>query len=291
MPQTTPRWGRYVELRPDTLADIRAAVPVAYLPWGALEWHGPHLPLGLDGIVAEAVAERVARSAGGVVLPTTWWPITALPHADSLSVRSAVIRALWDDIFAGLARARWRVVVVISGHYSQGHELMLMDAAESAMDRHNLLVLALPPLALVDEEMLDHAALWETSLLLALRSGWADLDALGTGPLAIAQSAVLGRDPRGLASASLGSTTLDLAVERITRAVTHLLEKGQKASLRALYEQRRVRYKDYLARYGNGSPEKAAQRWWHDITAADGETLVEHQGSLAGDERHEPADR
>lgn len=266
MPGQQPPWGRYIDLRPDTLAAIRAAVPVVYLPWGSLEWHGPHLPLGLAGVVAESVAERVAQRIGGVVLPTTWWPITALPHTDSLSVRSTVIRELWDDIFAGLAQANWRIVIMLSGHYSQGHELVLMDAAEHAITQHNLLVLALPPLALVDEEMLDHAALWQTSLMLALRANQVDLDALGAEPLNVAQSAVIGRDPRGLASASMGSTTLDLAVGRIANAVTQMLKQGTVASLLALYEQRRTRYTDYLMRYGHTAPETAAALWWRDLT-------------------------
>src|SRR5262249_53372104 len=122
----TRAWGRYAELRPDQLEAILAETPVAYLPWGALEWHGPHLPLGLDGFTAEAVAERAVRRTGGVLLPTTWWPITALPHRLSLSIRSEVVQALWDGIFAELARAGFRVVVLLSGHYAQAHELVLM---------------------------------------------------------------------------------------------------------------------------------------------------------------------
>lgn len=261
----TPPWGRYAEMRPDALAAIRAAVPVAYVPWGALEWHGPHLPLGLDGMVAEAVAERVVQRTGGVLLPTTCWPIMALPHTDSLSVRSSVVRELWNDIFTNLARAGWGVIVVISGHYSQSHDLALMEAAEEAMERHSLPVLALPPLALVDEEMLDHAALWETSLLLALRADLVDLDALGTEPLAAGRSAVIGRDPRGLASASLGGTTLELAVERIVKAVSQLVINNQTASLFALYEQRRVRYKALGELYYHGGAEEAAVAWWQGI--------------------------
>ena len=165
----TPPWGRYAELRPEQLEAIMAVAPVAYVPWGALEWHGPHLPFGLDGFTAEGVAERVVQRTGGVLLPTTWWPITALPHRYSLSIGSDVVQALWDGIFAELARAGFKLVVLLSGHYAQGHELVLMDAAEHAIAAHGLLVLAVPPLALVDEEMLDHAAHWETALLLALR--------------------------------------------------------------------------------------------------------------------------
>src|SRR5258706_2962640 len=100
-----PHWGRYTELRPTELEAIVAAAPVAYVPWGALEWHGPHLPFGLDGFTAEAVAERAVRRTGGGLLPTTWWPITALPPRFSLSIHSHVIQSLSDGIFAALARA------------------------------------------------------------------------------------------------------------------------------------------------------------------------------------------
>ncbi len=273
MSAATPLWGKYTDLRPDALAAICAAVPVAYLPWGALEWHGPHLPLGLDGMIAEDVAERVAQHTGGVVLPTTWWPITTVPHAASLAINSEIVRRLWEDIFAQLAGAGWRVIVVITGHYAPVHEIVLMDTALQAMQQHNgLLVLALPPLALVDEEMLDHGALWETSVLLALRARLVDLDRLGTGTLTPANSGVMGRDPRGLASISLGNTTLDLAINRIAAAVEQLLREGTMAPLQVLYEHRRVRYQFYIDQCKQTSPEEAARLWWETMTV-----LMKHE--------------
>jgi creatinine amidohydrolase len=258
-----PAWGRYAELRPDQLAAIVAAAPVAYVPWGALEWHGPHLPFGLDGFTAEGVAERVVRRTGGVLLPTTWWPITALPHRFSLSVRSDVVQALWDNIFAELARMGFKLVVLLSGHYAHAHELVLMDAAEHAIAKHGLLVLAVPPMALVDEEMLDHAAHWETALLLALRPRLVDLDALGDGPPHPATNAVLGADPR-LATASQGESALMLATERIAVGVEALLSHGGAAILRELYARRRATYQQYVDRYFRGSWEEALLAWWAD---------------------------
>ncbi|HEY3118237.1 MAG TPA: creatininase family protein, partial [Chloroflexota bacterium] len=56
-------------MRPQEIADERARCPVAFIPLGPLEWHGPHLPLGTDGLVAYAVALEVAQTIGGVVLP------------------------------------------------------------------------------------------------------------------------------------------------------------------------------------------------------------------------------
>jgi creatinine amidohydrolase len=263
----TALWGRYAELRPAELEAIVASAPVAYVPWGALEWHGPHLPFGLDGFVAEVVAERAARRTGGVLLPTTWWPITALPHRFSLSVHSQVVQALWDGIFAELARVGFRVVVLLSGHYAQGHELVLMDAAEHAIAAYGLLVLAVPPLALVDEEMLDHAAHWETALLMAIRPRLVDLDALEPGPLRPATSAVLGEDPRR-ATPGQGEAAITLATDRIAASVAALLAHGGPDVLRELYARRRAGYQRYVERYFRGSWEDAILAWWHERTAA-----------------------
>lgn len=236
-------WGRYTELRPAELERIKAAAPVAYLPWGGLDWHGPHLPLGLDGFVAEAVAERAVRRTGGVLLPLTGWPVMGVTHPSSLGVSSATLRALMGEIFAGLARGGWRVAVVINGHYGPAHDLATMAAAEEAIARYGILTLAVPPLALVDEEMLDHGALWESSVLLATRPDLVDLPALGGGPLHPAASGVVGRDPRDTASSSLGLSALNLALERVTAAVGDLLAKSDPAPLLALYERRRERYR------------------------------------------------
>lgn len=260
----TPPWGRYYELRPVDLAAIRSRVPAVYLPWGALEWHGPHLPLGMDGIVAEAVSNRAIQRTGGVLMPTTWWPASALPHPDSLSVASTSLGTLLDDIFAQIASADWRVAVLVSGHSGQAHELTMIAAAERAMTRHGLLALAIPPLALVDESMLDHAGIWETSLALALRPDLVRLDALGSEPLRTRISAVIGRDPRNTASASIGVSALNLAADRLAGAVSELIHNHDPAPLRALYSQRRARYQSFVERFGPNL-DQATLAWWEDL--------------------------
>jgi creatinine amidohydrolase len=263
---STALWGRYAELRPADLEALRAASPVAYLPWGGLVWHGPHLPLGSDTIVAEAVAERCARRTGGVVLPATCWPL-ADTHDGSLGLRAATLQALLADALAAVARGGWRVAVVVSGQSNPADDLLMIAAAREAIAGHGLLALALPPLSLVDDEMLDQAALWESSVLLALRPDLADLQALGDGPLSPAESGIVGRDPRHTASPSLGHTALGLAVERIVTAVDDLLARGDPAPLHALYAQRSERYQAFTARYGD-DVERAAAAWWADMLRA-----------------------
>jgi len=67
----------------------------AILPVGAIEYHGPHLPYGADGIAAETIATTWANELGKtLVLPTLYygvsqhhmhWPWTLSLHGDTLS--------------------------------------------------------------------------------------------------------------------------------------------------------------------------------------------------------------
>ncbi|HBY96748.1 MAG TPA: hypothetical protein DEP84_22845, partial [Chloroflexi bacterium] len=172
------RAGRYTELLPAELEAILAETLLAVIPWGALEFHGPHLPLGLDGLVAEAFAARLVERTGGILFPATWWAVTTLPHQFSVQLPSEVIRTLFDALLTQLAEIGFQRIALISGHYAHPHELLLIEAAEGALTR-GLLVLAAPPLALLgDPALLDHAARWETSQLLALRPDLVRLERL-----------------------------------------------------------------------------------------------------------------
>jgi len=127
--------------------------------------------------------------------------------------------------------------------------------------RTDVLVLAVPPLALVDEEMLDHAGHWETALMLALHPRMVDLSTLDPAPLYPASSAVLGADPRR-ATAGQGESALRLATERIFIGVQSLLRHGGPAVLHELYARRRAGYQQYVDRYFRGSWEEAIETWW-----------------------------
>ncbi|RGC66096.1 Creatinine amidohydrolase [Micromonospora sp. MW-13] len=66
------------------LAAVAGAADFAVLPVGAVEWHGPHLPLGTDLILAEGFAAESATSSaatgparpgGGAAGPGAAWPV------------------------------------------------------------------------------------------------------------------------------------------------------------------------------------------------------------------------
>ena len=263
---TTPHWGRYTELHPDTLAAILATQPLAILPWGALEWHGPHLPLGMDGIAAQYVAEHVVQRTGGVLLPMTWWPMTTLPHRYSLAVKTSTFVAMVHDMLDSLAGAGFHAVVLISGHYAQGHEIELMKLAQATYERCGLKVLTLPPGAVVNEDYLDHAGRWETAQTLALRPDLVRLDALGDAPLHPRDWAVLGEDPR-LATAHDGQQLLEAAIDGIVKLVARMQADDGMTVINALYAQRMGGYASYAERFFRTSWEQALNDWWRQRTA------------------------
>tara|TARA_B100000809_G_C14857945_1_gene430795 strand:- start:346 stop:573 length:228 start_codon:yes stop_codon:yes gene_type:complete len=41
-------------MSPYEFNEIMAESPIAYVPFGTVEWHGPHLPLGVDTMKIEA---------------------------------------------------------------------------------------------------------------------------------------------------------------------------------------------------------------------------------------------
>lgn len=259
---------RYAELHPSELAALIREDAPAILPWGALEWHGPHLPLGLDGLVAEAFAERLAGRTGGVLFPTMWWAATTLPHPLSLQLPAALFEALVEAMFGELLKVGFRRVAIVSGHYAQPHELLLMDAAEAAMEE-GLLVLAAPPLALLDEAYLDHAARWETSQLLAVRPDLVRLERLDALNVAIAgeapdRTAVLGEDPRETATPAEGETVLERALEEWAKQLADL----SPAWLTEFYRRRRAAYNRWLEQYFEGNWEAALEAWWQELVGS-----------------------
>src|SRR2546422_3737114 len=64
------RTRQYELMRPPEIVRERSRLPLVFIPIGPIEWHGPHLPMGMDGLHAHMVAVDAAQQVGGVVLPT-----------------------------------------------------------------------------------------------------------------------------------------------------------------------------------------------------------------------------
>ena len=132
-----------------------AADTVAVLPVGAVEQHGPHLPLGVDaklieGVVQEALSQLPA-SVPVLFLPpqNIGFSVEHSNYAGTLSLSPATLIALWTELGACVARAGIKKLLLLNGH---GGQVSMMDiVARELRIQHGLLVYSASWFGLVDD--------------------------------------------------------------------------------------------------------------------------------------------
>lgn len=96
-----------------------ADVNLAFLPIGAIEQHGYHLPIGTDGIIAEALANELSkRFEPSFCVPLLPYS-SSFEHADfpgCISLRIHTLTLVVTDIVQSLKRSGISNIVIINGH-------------------------------------------------------------------------------------------------------------------------------------------------------------------------------
>jgi creatinine amidohydrolase len=125
---------------------------VALLPVGALEAHGPHLPLATDGIIAEAMTGSAARRLSSrdlVPVELPCFPYTSAGFAaafpGTLSLQPETVTALLVDLGRSLAAGGVRYLALANAHLDPAH-LASLHAAVARMSDESGLRLAFPDL-------------------------------------------------------------------------------------------------------------------------------------------------
>lgn len=160
---------------------------VAILPIGAVEAHGPHLPLGTDNYLAERLSNRLAEKTGAFVLPTLpygqVWSLKNFPG--SINVSNDSLISMLVDIGSSLYDQGFRVLAMINGHL--GNAVALKEAARKLYSMHpdyKILYLFYPGVKKVTEEVREtssahssyfHACEIETSYMLYLAGEYVDM--------------------------------------------------------------------------------------------------------------------
>jgi creatinine amidohydrolase len=106
---------------------------------GAIEEHGPHLPLATD-IYLPTSQLRLVRSMLGKrgvkaeIVPPYFWGVNHVTGAfpGSIEIRPDTMRALMGDVFQSLRKAGFQQIVVITGHYDAAHSRTILEAVEAA---------------------------------------------------------------------------------------------------------------------------------------------------------------
>jgi len=158
---------------------------VVIVPVGAIEAHGPHLPLQTDVLIARAMAVSGAvtleeRGVSPVVIAPTC-QFTSAPFAaafpGTLSLRPDTTTALLVDTMLALSRSGFARIVLANSHLDPSHTASLHEAVRKARDGHALAVtypdITRKPWALrLSAEFKSgacHAGQFETSILMADR--------------------------------------------------------------------------------------------------------------------------
>ncbi|MGA2615837.1 MAG: creatininase family protein [Spirochaetia bacterium] len=247
---------RYHMCRPAQARARREQCPVAYIPIGTIEWHGPQNPLGADTLQAEGLAMMCAKEGGGLVFPPLWYgesrseslmeanaddreeialamglpPDNFLPERQPFSPTEQTLgyQRLLLHILAEAETLGFKLGVLVAGHYP------LIDHACSAAllfnQRHYSRHQGMLAWACVDYLLVrdrypdsgDHAAGWETSHLMALHPETVDLSSLPPKGQRLTGIMMGTRAPQD-STAEFGRTTLEAAAEAVLREVSHRL--------------------------------------------------------------------
>ena len=228
MTKSSPLWGNYSDLRPSQIEAIREACPVAYVPWGALEWHSYHAPVGLDSVKAEGLCREIAKAVGGLVFPAiplavnTIKPYKGFPHC--LDMPMPVMEEVAKAVCEQLVDEGFRVIIFFTGHYPP-EQLEVLEAGVAAANcdkSGRIIEVWADNQYLEGHYTADHAGATETAFQLYFDGGNVDLGALPDRPVSLDEDGITGEDPR-VATAERGAQQVALVVSRASeRLRAHL---------------------------------------------------------------------
>ena len=216
-----PRVSYWTDLKTTSFAEADAERRIALLPVGAVEQHGPHLPLGTDSFILDAVIARCAdrliaaddlpadRGPQIVILPTQSIG-DSLEHRDFTGTLSQTPESLiesWTRIGHAVADAGIRKLALVNSHGGQPQIVDIVAQRLRAQRgmlaaRLNTFRLGVPEGLFPEDELAHgyHGGSVETSMMLAIAPHLVDMDeALSFDTLAArlaAENRVLGAEGR-----------------------------------------------------------------------------------------------
>jgi creatinine amidohydrolase len=114
--------------------------PVLFLPVGAIEQHGHHLPMDCDVVIPDALSVRVAQRVGGLVAPPIVYGYKSQPRIGggnhfpgTTSLDGGTMIGVARDLIREFARHGVRKLVMMDAHYEntmfliEGIDLALRD--------------------------------------------------------------------------------------------------------------------------------------------------------------------
>jgi creatinine amidohydrolase len=215
-----------MDLRAPEVATRLSSSSVLIQPVGAIEQHGPHLPLSTDLVIAADLAEAVVASHGDAL---DLWLLPPLAYTKSnehawapgtIWLSPTTLLSVLDDLGRSLATLPSRKVVFLNGH--GGNSALLAVANRELRLAHGLLTFLMHPSqprdsggAAHDHDELGmgvHAGRDETSVMLHLRPELVDM---ALAVRSVPESLAGAEHVRFGGSASFGWSSDDLAANGV----------------------------------------------------------------------------
>jgi creatinine amidohydrolase len=170
------------------------------IPVGALEQHGPHLPLNCDTVIPTAVCEEAAKRIGALVAPPIEYGYKSQPRSGggnhfpgTTSLDGHTLVLMTRDIIREFARHGVRKIAIVVGHTenlmftTEACDLAIRDLKAQGITDMKIIHMGYWEF-MTEATMhkvfpdgfpswnLEHAGVMETSVMLHLRSSLVDFD-------------------------------------------------------------------------------------------------------------------
>lgn len=110
---------RFEEIVGFEVDDIASRYPLAIVPLGSLEFHGPHNPIGSDSIIISGIADRVAKRTNALLFPTinfSQCPAHTAHFRGTISIRPEVMTMYFADVLRNVLHLGFHRVFILNGH-------------------------------------------------------------------------------------------------------------------------------------------------------------------------------
>ena len=150
---TTPGWTQSLSVHWEelTAADFRSAIQqskgTCLLPFGIIEKHGPHLPLGTDLLKVRFAVLQAAQQEYALVFPEYYFGqiFEAKHEPGTLAYSTHLQLELLQETTDEMARNGCKKIVIVNGH--GGNESLLPFFAQTQLEKsHDYVVYVLPVL-------------------------------------------------------------------------------------------------------------------------------------------------
>ena len=103
---------------PDFIKAVQKSGKVCIIPWGIMEKHGPHLPLGTDLIVIRDISVAAAKQNYAVVFPEfyTGQIDVARPQPGTIAYSPDLVWKMLEETCDEIARNGFDKIIIANGH-------------------------------------------------------------------------------------------------------------------------------------------------------------------------------